>query len=268
LFAQELSRETAAAANGKGKIVVYRTSPNARQVTDNQPYSLFINEDYQASLLEGGFTVQDLCPGLNKLAVSPQNVDRYTPQKLPSLNVTAGQTYFFESVMQKDGKVALLPRNLSELGQSRLQVHTVPRYTQKPCQPLTEKVVLDGNGFFAFDRSGMNDLQAEGREQLMRLTQDLKTNFVTINRIQIDGHTDRFGKPSYNERLSKARAETVKMFLMAQGINTEFVTNGIGSSQPRVQCPGAKSKAVIECLYPNRRIEVNIKGERKVSATK
>jgi outer membrane protein OmpA-like peptidoglycan-associated protein len=266
-FAQELTRDTATAANSKGKLVVYRIRPNDRAVTDDQPYSLFINGDYQASLLEGGFTVQDLCPGVNKLGVSPKDVDRYTPQALPNLNVVAGQTYFFESVMQNDGKVTLLPRTLDEVGRSRLQVHTIPRYIQKPCQALTEKVVLDGNGFFAFDRSGMNDLQAEGRERLEKLAIDLKANFSKVERIQIDGHTDRFGSATYNARLSKARAETVKQYLMGQGINNvEYVTNGIGSSQPRVECPGQKSKAVLECLYPNRRIDVSIKGERKTAA--
>jgi outer membrane protein OmpA-like peptidoglycan-associated protein len=52
-------------------------------------------------------------------------------------------------------------------------------------------------------------------------------------KLSINGHTDNVGTDKYNENLSKARAETVKMYLIEKGIHSDRLsTNGFGESVP------------------------------------
>ena len=54
-------------------------------------------------------------------------------------------------------------------------------------------------------------------------------------RIRIEGHTDSSGDASYNEQLSESRAEAVRDFFVAQGIDTDrIVTRGYGQTKPLV----------------------------------
>lgn len=78
------------------------------------------------------------------------------------------------------------------------------------------------------------------------------------------GHADRFGSDKYNQKLSEKRAEAVKTFLVGKGVEPNRVyTEGKGEKQPITkpdQCKGPKSKKVVECLQPDRRVEIEVIG--------
>jgi len=40
-------------------------------------------------------------------------------------------------------------------------------------------------------------------------------------------------------------------------------TEGKGETQPVKSCPNLTGKALIECLYPNRRVELEVIGTKK-----
>lgn len=126
----------------------------------------------------------------------------------------------------------------------------------------THPITLNSDGLFAFGRSGLNDLQPTGRENLQNLVNQMKTGYSKIRSVEVIGYTDRFGSVASNMQLSLARANSVKSYLVAQGISANLIrTQGAGSSKSVVNCPGSKSAAVIGCLMPNRRIEVSINGD-------
>jgi len=78
---------------------------------------------------------------------------------------------------------------------------------------------------------------------------------------RIVGYADRIGNPGYNEKLSKKRAENVKNYLVARGIinTTTADTRWLGASDPSADCPSdLKRAALIQCLQPDRRVEVEI----------
>ena len=78
------------------------------------------------------------------------------------------------------------------------------------------------------------------------------------------GHTDRIGSAEYNQKLSKQRADAVRDYLVSKGVDrTKIETIGMGEKQPVVQCNQKEMKALIACLQPNRRVEVQVKGETK-----
>ena len=89
------------------------------------------------------------------------------------------------------------------------------------------------------------------------------------------GYTDRIGSDAYNLKLSQRRAQAVKDYLVTKGIEPNRVyTEGKGEANPVKQCadPSAKGevrnqKQLIDCLQPNRRVEVEVVGTRPVKAT-
>lgn len=120
---------------------------------------------------------------------------------------------------------------------------------------------LSADVLFAFDRSGEYDLQPRGREELRELADKLK-GFEQLNSITVVGHTDYLGSDSYNQNLSKQRAETVRRYLASQGLPADKIRAvGMGESQPVKQCDGRGSRSgLIACLQPNRRVEIQVDG--------
>lgn len=69
---------------------------------------------------------------------------------------------------------------------------------------------------FEFDQS---TLDAKAKSQLSEAADKLKA--TPDGRIRILGHTDDRGSKSYNERLSRRRAEAVKTFLRSKGVSAD-----------------------------------------------
>lgn len=104
------------------------------------------------------------------------------------------------------------------------------------------------NIFFDFDKV---DLKPESRSSLRRLISFLNDN--PLVKILIAGHTDNIGSEIYNKDLSLRRAESVKVFLISNGIEKERLdTMGFGSSKPVVSNDSPSNRAL------NRRITVRI----------
>jgi outer membrane protein OmpA-like peptidoglycan-associated protein len=72
-------------------------------------------------------------------------------------------------------------------------------------------------------------------------------------RVMITGHTDDTGTKDFNLKLSKERADSVKDYLVAHGIDASRIeTKGVGDSEPLVPNKTAKAR------QKNRRIEFAI----------
>lgn len=98
-----------------------------------------------------------------------------------------------------------------------------------PLKPMVpgEGVVLP-NIFFEFNKA---DLKPESYPALNRVVALLQ-EYPTIG-IELGGHTDCVGSDSYNQRLSEARAEACRQYLIQQGISPDRITAvGYGETQP------------------------------------
>ena len=80
-------------------------------------------------------------------------------------------------------------------------------------------------------------------------------------KLAVSGHADSSGSEAWNQKLSAARAESVKDYLVAKGVAAERITSK-GEAATR---PVAENKTV-EGRAQNRRVEINsvIKEEQKV----
>jgi outer membrane protein OmpA-like peptidoglycan-associated protein len=76
-------------------------------------------------------------------------------------------------------------------------------------------------------------LKPVAREKLSKLSGVL-LGFPGEYKLEIEGHTDSTGSDAYNQTLSQARAESVRSFLVEQGIPTARIpsTQGFGRTKP------------------------------------
>jgi OOP family OmpA-OmpF porin len=131
--------------------------------------------------------------------------------------------------------------------------------------PIIEKVSLGSDVLFEFDKA---TLRPEGRQKLDELAERIKD--AQVESILAVGHADRIGSEQYNEKLSDARAASVKEYLAQKGISPERVrSEGRGENEPVTgdQCKGQKGAKLIACLQPDRRVDVEVRGTREVAAT-
>jgi len=133
----------------------------------------------------------------------------------------------------------------------------VERVVEKPVPPR-RNVALSADALFAFDRSGTADLLPKGRQELDALAVELR-KAQSVERLEIVGHTDRLGSNAYNQQLSLARATTVRDYLMRAGVPAKATdVQGRGETDPKVNCAQTERAALIECLAPNRRVEIGV----------
>ena len=127
-----------------------------------------------------------------------------------------------------------------------------------------ERFTLGADALFAFDKSSMADVLPGGREALDKLAAQLMTVYRRVESITVTGHTDRLGTVSYNDALSLARAKTIRDYLVARGLPAEAMrVVGAGKSNPVTKdCPVGHSTAVIACLQPDRRVTIDVLGEK------
>ncbi|MFQ5643527.1 MAG: OmpA family protein [Thiogranum sp.] len=123
-------------------------------------------------------------------------------------------------------------------------------------------VHLQADTLFGFDSDAISD---NGAALLDDLVGNLTAAILLEQKIEITGYTDRIGDDAYNLALSKRRAESVRSYLVAKGVVPAYIeTKGLGSANPVVECPGMRGQALIDCLAPNRRTEVEVSAFEEV----
>lgn len=131
---------------------------------------------------------------------------------------------------------------------------------------VSKKISLSADALFDFNKA---NLKPEGKVLLDDLARDLGD--VKYDVIAVTGHADRIGSPAYNQKLSVQRAGSVKTYLESRNLPADRITaEGKGETQPVTKpgdCKGPKSKKVIACLQPDRRVDVEVTGAKEVRVT-
>jgi iron complex outermembrane receptor protein len=117
-----------------------------------------------------------------------------------------------------------------------------------PPPPAKKKIVLR-SVHFDFDKA---TLRAEAKPILDEAVQISKQEGSVD--IVVEGHTDSVGADQYNLKLSHRRAETVRRYLVEQGVApARITTEGLGESKPVASNDTADGRA------QNRRVELHVK---------
>ena len=102
--------------------------------------------------------------------------------------------------------------------------------------------------------TGKFDLRPIAREKLARLA-----GIVLAHpglKLDIEGHTDSTGSDEFNQKLSDQRADSVRKYLIEQGLpETNLIAVGFGSSIP------VADNATAAGRQQNRRVEIIVSGE-------
>nr|WP_137892497.1 TolC family outer membrane protein [Ramlibacter sp. 2FC] len=127
------------------------------------------------------------------------------------------------------------------------------RTAQPAAAAVPAKISLSADQLFDFDKA---TIKAGGTGKLDALVDRLKG--VNIEVVIAVGHTDSVGTDAYNQRLSLARAESVKAYLVGKGVDAKRIrTEGRGESQP------VASNATAEGRAKNRRVDIEVVEARK-----
>jgi adhesin transport system outer membrane protein len=117
-----------------------------------------------------------------------------------------------------------------------------------PAAVAPTKVSLAADTLFDF---GKSNLKADGLAGIDKLLASIKG--VQLDVVIAVGHTDSVGSDEYNNRLSLARAESVKAYMVEKGIDVKRVRAvGKGESQP------VADNATKEGRAKNRRVDIEV----------
>jgi OOP family OmpA-OmpF porin len=140
----------------------------------------------------------------------------------------------------------------------------------EPPRTVIQKLTLSADVLFDFNKAQLRDAGKGKLDELAAQVKDAK-----VDEIVVVGHADRIASEQYNRKLSEDRALAVKSYLAERGATTNVINaQGKGESEPVTgdQCrkmgpERASNKKLIECLQPDRRVEIEVLGSREVAGT-
>ena len=116
---------------------------------------------------------------------------------------------------------------------------------------VTSTLRCMGDVLFDF---GKYNLRSEAREKLAKLT-----GIVLAHpglKLEVEGHTDSVGSEEANQKLSEQRSDTVRSYLIEQGLPDAAVSSrGFGKTTPVADNETAAGR------QKNRRVEIVVSGE-------
>lgn len=119
-----------------------------------------------------------------------------------------------------------------------------------------DSLLVNFQGSLLFDTDSSN--MSPGAFDRMRSLARTLNNYPK-SQVIIKGHTDSVGDEGYNQRLSEQRADRVRQFLIAEGVNPARITAiGFGESMP------ISTNSHEAGRQQNRRVEVEIRPHEEV----
>jgi outer membrane protein OmpA-like peptidoglycan-associated protein len=112
-----------------------------------------------------------------------------------------------------------------------------------------KKIVITEKVMFEYNKA---KIKVESNDLLNEVAEIIK-KYPSLKKIAVEGHTDADGSDKYNKKLSQKRADAVKKFLVAAGIEEDRLeATGYGEEKPIADNETDEGKE------KNRRVEFNI----------
>lgn len=262
----------------QARVYVYRVNQGLSQM----PVNIYLDGNYHASLLRGGYT--DFCVNFGSMLVKAalNDASRLHLSKVDGaqrLTLQGSQSTYLR-VNEKESPVIALEsvpaeQALAELAQTRQQIHTISRAkvaracVEPQAPPAAEKpepprlFALETDALFEF---GKAELRASGFNAIENLVQVMQKEFSEVDRIRVVGFTDAIGPTTLNKRLSRQRAEVVAQKIAERQIPAKQAIEAEGRGASELAKTGCANQPTPEnktCHAPNRRVVVVVTGVRR-----
>ena len=184
----------------------------------------------------GSVEITDRSPGVAPAQPAPREAPPVVDNRLPEFPVTrytADDAKTPAGASADAGKPAAAPEKL-----------------------LQKSLQIDRTGLF-----DSNSARLKGKliPELDEVVSVLKSA-ANYGKVTITGHADRRGSDKLNRRLSQRRAEAVRAYLVAKGLDPARISaTGKGSAEPVTAasaCAHLAKPAMRDCLAPDRRVEI------------
>ncbi|OOF80496.1 hypothetical protein BKG92_10440 [Rodentibacter ratti] len=245
---------------GKGQslVVVYRQND-----IQGPAVNVYINGDYQASLLPNAYSPVAVCAAKN-LFTSSFSSNTAFGNRTQGVHYTlpVNEITYVKVSQAPNGKLNFIRVDKSTAEQDIAQLpkenQTLSRVkAPQNCDALVlANAELDASALFAFNKSSYKDVLPEGKQSIANFAAQLGA-LTGLSKLVVSGHTDPTGSAAYNQKLSQKRADSVKVALQKAGVTLPIEAVGYGKSQPVVtHCSSLKGKEKQLCNQPNRRVEI------------
>jgi len=115
---------------------------------------------------------------------------------------------------------------------------------------------LSATTLFDFDKAVLKE---QGRVELHKLDEYIKSKGIKVVDINVIGHTDSMGSVEYNQGLSERRATAVKEYMVSEGIDGNIIdASGEGESNPVADNSTDDGRAL------NRRVDVHVGAKQQL----
>ncbi|MBF0751302.1 MULTISPECIES: OmpA family protein [Pasteurellaceae] len=239
-----------------------------RQNDVNGPaVNIYVNGDYQASLLPNAYTSTMVCAGKSLFSSSFTSSSKFGNRTAGmQYNLPATKVSYIKVGQAANGKLTFTQMDAAiaeqEIAKLPRENQTLSRVATKDCnQPkLLETAVLDADALFAFNKSEYKDMLPKSKQRISEFAQKVN-QMPGVASMTVIGHADPVGSAAYNKTLSQKRAESVKLSLQRSGVKVPISAEGYGSSAPIVtNCDQFKGAERNKCNLPNRRVEIAVYG--------
>jgi OOP family OmpA-OmpF porin len=139
-----------------------------------------------------------------------------------------------------------------------------PLAAPEPPRPVIQRITLSSDVLFEFDKAALRDTGKQKLDEIVSATKDAR-----VEEVLAIGYADPIGSDQYNEKLSAARAQAVREYLVQNGVSPERIkSEGRGETREfsAGSCAKLTGKKLIDCFEPNRRVDVELLGSREVAA--
>jgi len=130
---------------------------------------------------------------------------------------------------------------------------------QETTTPSQAEEPVAASVLFDFDQSVLRPWETP---KLDELTAKLKGR--AFDGVSVVGHADQIGTDAYNLRLSGQRADAVRAYLVGKGVDAGSIRTEARGEREAVTGEACKNQGRkrIECLQPDRRVEVTLAAAR------
>lgn len=166
----------------------------------------------------------------------------------------AGHDAWTRSFSNAERRLPEVQDNLRKSAETALQCSQA-KDTPAPAAQAPKKITLRADSLFRFNGGDEAAILPAGKQHLDDVVTGLK-KVPAIRELKITGYADRLGSDAYNQSLSLQRAQTVQQYLSSHGITLPITAQGQGSTNQLVTCQQTKRYELVQCLAPNRRVEI------------